>query len=121
MKLAVLVLSLFLVLNPSRANTNLLTQDPGFRERSVSKTPTQTKNVRVLAGRKAQRRLLITNDLSDGNDGPPGPDELDLQSPYQRPRLTKKSFDTDDISDYATVRLAVARARAMEVYRQKWC
>ena len=121
MKLAVMALTLFLVLSPSQAKTNASAQDPDFRERFVLKTQTQTKNVRVLAAKKHQRRLLITNDLSDGDDGPPGSEELDMQSPYRRPQVVNEPEPVDDLSDYVTVRLAVARARAMEIYHQKWC
>ena len=78
----------------------------------------RTKSVLVRAVPRAQRRLLVTNDLSD-NDEPPGTDELDLQSPYRRPELKVPESDSD-ISDYVAVRLAVARARAMEIYRTKW-
>ena len=120
MKLAVMALSLFLVLSPSQAKTSAAAGGPDFHKRSVLKNPTQTKNVLVRAAPKAQRRLLATNDLSDGDDGPPGPDELDVQSPYRRPRVETQPQDPDDISDYVSVRLAVARARALEAYRQKW-
>lgn len=120
MKLAVTALSLFLVLNPSQAKTNAVTQDSDFRKRFVSTNPMLTKNVRALVAKKVQRRLLITNDLSDGDDGPPGPDELDLQSPYRRPRVIETPNSPADISDYVAVRLAVARARAVAKYREKW-
>lgn len=120
MKLAVTVLSLFLALNSSQASTAQENIDRGFRKHSVLKTPTLTKNVRALVTKKAQRLLIVTNDLSDGDDGPPGADELDMQSPYRRPRIVNTPQPIDDISDYVQVRLAVARARAIEVYRQKW-
>lgn len=121
MKLAVAVLSLFLGLSSSQASTSAPTQDPESRKLSVSKIQTPTKSVRVLAARKHQRRHIISNDLSDGDDGPPTADELDMQSPYRRPELVKnpKQPDDDD-DDYVTVRLAVARARAMAAYREKW-
>lgn len=121
MKLAATVLSLFLVLNPNQAKTSALAQGSDFRERSALTNQMLTKNVRVLATKKAQRRLLVTEGLSDGDDGPPGPDELDLQTPYRRPRLVETPKSADDLGEYASVRLAVARARALEIYRQKWC
>ena len=121
MKLAVTVLSLFLALNSSQASTAQENIKWGSPKRSASKTPTLTKSVRVLAAKKTQRRLLATNDLTDGDDGPPGTDELDMQSPYRRPEVSDAHVFDDDISEHALVRLAVSRARAMEVYRQKWC
>lgn len=120
MKLAVTALSLFLVLSLSQAKTSADAKVLDSHKHSALKSPTRKKNVLVRAVPKAQRRLLVTNDLSDGDDGPPGPDELDSQSPYRRPRVQHQLQDTDDISDYAGVRLAVARARALEVYRKKW-
>ena len=122
MKFAVPVLFLSLVLNLSQAKTNMSTQDRVYRKPSASLSQMPTKSVRVIAAKKAQRRLLVTNDLDDGDNGPPGADELDLQSPYRRPRIVsepKYDFD-DELSDHVTVRLAVARARAMAAYRQKW-
>lgn len=118
MRLAVTALSLFLVLSPSQAKTSAAATVLESHKHSVLKNPTQTKSALVRAVPKAQRRLLVTNDLSDGDDGPPGSDELDLQSPYRRPRVVNESVD--DISDYVQIRLAVARAKALEVYRQKW-
>lgn len=123
MKLAVTALSLFLVLNPSQAKTNPVSMDPESPKHSELRTQTQTKNVRVLASKKAQRRLIVTDDLSDGDDGPPGPDELDLHNFYSYPRITqrKKPWDNDDaVDDYVAVRLATARAKAMQLYHEKW-
>lgn len=119
-KLAVTALSLFLVLSPSQAKTTAVTQALDFRKRSDLMNRTLTKNVRVLAAKKVQRRLLVTNDLTNSDDGPPGPDELDLQSPYRRPKIVETPGSAGDVSDYVAVRLAVGRARAMEAYRQKW-
>lgn len=118
MKLAVTALSLFLALSPSQAKTSADVKVSGFHKPSVSKSLMRTKSVLVRAVPRAQRRLLVTNDVSDGNDGPPGPDELSLQSPYRRPELTETPDSDQNISDYVSVRLAVARARAMEVYRK---
>jgi len=119
-KLAVTALTLFLVLNPSQAKTSAAAQAQEFPKRSVSKTQMRTKSVLARAVPRAQRRLFVTNDLTDVNDGPPGPDELDLQSSYRRPELVKIRETVDDVDDYVTVRLAVARARAIEIYRAKW-
>lgn len=119
-KLVLTALSLFLVLSQSQAKTNAAVQVQDSHKHSVSTSQMRTKSVLARAVPKAQRRLLVTNDVSDGDDGPPGPEELDSQSPYRRPRVQHQLQDTDDISDYASVRLAVARARALEVYRKKW-
>ncbi len=119
-KLAVTALTLFLVLNSSQAKTIVVTQAQESPKRSELKIRTQMKSALVRVVPRAQRRLLVTNDLTD-NDSPPGPNELDLHSPYRRPQVSNQLQVDDSISDYAQVRLAVARARAMEVYRQKWC
>ncbi len=120
-KLAVTALSLFLVLIPNQAKTSTVTQVQEFPKRSVSKIRTQTKNALVRVVPRAQRRLLVTNGITDGDDGPPGSNELDLHGLYRRPQVSNRLHVDDDISDYVQVRLAVARARAQEVYRQKWC
>ena len=46
-------------------------------------------------------------------------DEFLCSSSVRRPKVSKPIFDLDEepLSDYVTVRLAVARARAMEKYR----
>jgi len=120
MKLAVPVLSLFLVLSSSQAKTNESVQVQVSHSHSALKTPMRTKSVLVRAVPKAQRRLLITNDLSDGDDGPPGSTELDLQVPYRRPELIEVSDDNDDLSDYVKTRLLIARARALAKYQETW-
>ena len=81
------------------------------------------KNVLVRAVPRAHRRLLVTNNLTDDkNDDAPGPDELDLHIPYARPRVAgvpkEVVKDPDEVSDYVSVRLAVARAKAMSKYRE---
>jgi hypothetical protein len=120
MKLAATVLSLFLALSPSQAKTTATTKVLDSHKHSVSMSQMRTKSVLARAVPRAHRRLLVTNDISDGDDGPPGPDEIDLQSPYRRPKLVETPAATGDVSDYVAVRLAVARARAMENYRTKW-
>lgn len=120
MKLAVTALSLFLVLSPSQAKTSESAQDQVSRNHSELKTQMRTKSVRVLAVKKTQRKLVIDKDMEDGDNGPPGSDELDLHIGYDRPRLVKNVIDDEPLSELALVRLAVARARAMELYREKW-
>ncbi len=120
MKLAVPVLSLFLVLSSSQAKTNESAQVQVSRSHSGLKTPMRTKSVLARVVPKAQRRLLITNDLSDGDDGPPGSSELDLQVPYRRPELIKVSDADDDLSDYVKTRLLIARVRALAKYQETW-
>ena len=119
-KLAVLVLFVFLGLSTSRAKMTSVERAAAFHKRSVLMSQTVTKNVLVHATPRSHKRLLITSNLiDDENNDPPGPDELDLQSPYTRPRIVKHDDnDSDDLSAYITVRLAVARARAMQKYRE---
>lgn len=120
MKLAATVLSLFLVLSPSQAKTSVAEKVQDSHKRSALKNPTRTKSVLVRAVPKAQRRLLITNDLTDSDDGPPGPDELDLQSPYRRPKVSTVVDPDADLSKYVRIRLAMAREKALAEYRTHW-
>ena len=79
-----------------------------------------------LLPRTQQRQLslLRSNPLTlDDDDDDDGVDEVDFQVGFRRPELAKVldqqgDLDQDDLSDYVTVRLAVARARAMSRYRE---
>lgn len=118
-KLVVTALFLCLALNTSQARTIGVTLDPDSRKRLVFLNQTPMKSVVVRVVPRAQRRLLVTNDLEDNEL--PGPNELDLQSPYARKRVQKTpEILNDELSDYIMVRLAVARAKAMQSYREKW-
>ena len=122
-KLAVPVLLLFLALNLSQANTIQSPRPLIFQKHSELKTLTPTKNVLVRVAPKSQRRLLTIFELDDSDDNSPaGPDELTMQGPYGRNRYIekRKNFDTDEVSDYVALRLAVARAKAMAKYREIW-
>ena len=66
-----------------------------------------------------QLHLPLPSDLDDSDGG--DYDEIDLQVGYRRPEPVqyKVPYDDDEpLSDYVTVRLAVARARAMARYRE---
>ena len=122
MRLVTLALFLLVITIPSQAKTTAVERAFLRQQRHELKIRMQMKSVWVHALPKAQRRLAVTNDLNDdGNDDPPGPDELDLQVLCRRPEVAKQYIpDTDpELSDYVQVRLAVARARAMAVYNNK--
>jgi len=96
-----------------------------FHKRSVLMSQTATRNALVHALPKAQRRLITLNELTDDdNDDAPGPDELDLQVSYRRPEVVpvpeRKAQDDLELSDYVRVRLAVARARAVQAHKAKF-
>jgi len=108
-------LSLFLVLSPSQAKMTPVERALVSQKRSVLMSQMQTKNVVARATPRTRRKLL---DIDDRDD-PAGPDELDLQAPYRKPRIVENPRD-DAVSDYVSVRLAVARARAMAIHRKTW-
>jgi hypothetical protein len=123
-KLAATSLSLFLALSPSLAKTTAAKKDSVYQKHSVLKTPTQTRNVLARAVPRAQRRLLVSNDLID-DDELPGPNELDLHRAWRRPELVKNNpIDSDnqddEISDYIKTRLLIARVRALQKYQETW-
>jgi len=76
---------------------------------------------------RPQQRLLNqlrsnSDELDDSDDEEF--DDTDLQIGYRRPTLEKCSDkcrhdDEDDLSDYIIVRLALARAKAIKLYREK--
>ena len=121
-KLAVSLLIVFLALNTSQAKTTSVERVLVYQQRIVSVNQTAMKSALVHATPRAQRRLLVTNELTDDeNDDPAGPDELILQTLYRRPRIVDDGKGRDlDVSDYVSIRLAVARARAMQKYSEKW-
>lgn len=120
-KLAVTALTLFLALNQSQASTSPAKRDSVSQQHSGLRNPTRTKSVLVRAVPKAQRRLLVTNDASDGDDGPPGSNELDMHQSYRRPELVKGpdvDAEDDELSDYVRTRLLIARVRALQKYQE---
>jgi hypothetical protein len=122
-KLAALVLFAILGLSTSQAKMNPVDRVFLSHKRSVLMSQTVTKNVLVHALPKAQRRLLVINDLTDDdNDDAPGPDELDLQVLYRRPEIVDhpKPPQDADLSDYVKIRLAIARAKALQKYNKKY-
>lgn len=107
--------------SPSLASTNTVVS-LGSHKHSGLKIQTPTKSVLVRAVSRTKKQLLLINNKLDADDPElPGSDYLDLHKSYSRPRVVKKQdLLDDDLSDYITVRLAVARAKAMEKYRQTW-
>lgn len=59
----------------------------------------------------------ILSSIGDENDGPPGPDEIDLQRGFGRPKIVHEPVD-DEVSDYIAIRLAVIRAKALQKHRE---
>lgn len=119
-KLAVLALLVTLALNQSQASMTSVEKVMVYQKRLELRTQTLTKSVLVRAVPKHKRQVLAVNLDLDDNDDPAGLDELDIYVGYRRPGLVKDQ-PADDVSDYVSVRLAVARAKAMAAYRQKYC
>jgi hypothetical protein len=73
----------------------------------------------------SQQHPLQSNTIIDDDDETDGPDEVDYHRSYGRPKVyavDEKVIDFDDtpLSDYVIVRLAVARAKAMQKYRETY-
>ena len=124
MRFVILALALLAASSPSPAKMTSVDGTFVFHKRSVLMSQTVTRNALVHALPKAQRRLLTLNELTDDdNDDAPGPDELDLQVLYRRPEVApvpeRKAQDDLELSDYIRVRLAVARARAVQAHRAR--
>lgn len=117
-QLAIAVIFL-LTLSPGKTNAATISE---FRLHSVSKKATVTKNVLVRAMPRAQRiALKAANILEADDDGDDDYDDIDMQVAYNRPRLIKSQHDNDiDISDYAKIRLALAREKALQAYNKKF-
>lgn len=122
MRLAIIAPLFFLVLNPSQAKTIDVAQVLESPKRSESTNPMRTKSVLVRVVPRHKRQVLTANPELDDPDTDLGSEEIDLHVAYRRPELISNPvIDTDDVSDYVAVRLAVARARAMQAFRQKNC
>jgi hypothetical protein len=82
--------------------------------------PQKRTTKKLLQQLQLQLPQLSNLEIDDGDDD--SYDEIDLQVAYPRPRIVEDDKATDDddaeLSDYVTVRLAVARAKAMAKYRE---
>jgi len=86
---------------------------------------TLPKALSLSRTKKLQLKLSqqLPSNIDDDSDDD-GPDDTDLHRGYSRPKIYKAKetvtdFDNDKpLSDYVTVRLAVARAKAMQKYRE---
>ena len=86
----------------------------------VNKPKVPLPRTKKVLQRQVQSQQL-SNLVCDDNDDPAGPDELDIQSPYRRPKIVETpNSDHDDLSDQVKTRLLIARVRAMEKYREVW-
>jgi hypothetical protein len=81
--------------------------------------------VKHLLPRTQQKRLNLlrsnSSEIDDNDDD--GSDEIDLHIAYRRQELEKCSEDCqhdedEELSDYVLVRLALARAKAMQLYKE---
>lgn len=77
----------------------------------------QTRAAKRLKKQLAQAHA-IPSDLEDDDDI--GYDEIDIYVAYRRPEIVHDNPDKDELSPYITVRLALARAKAMAKYREVW-
>ena len=76
-----------------------------------------------LLPRSKQKQLSLqrSNPSNLDDDDDDGYDDIDFHVAYRRPSLIpcddKCHHDQDELSDYVLVRLAVARAKALDRYR----
>jgi len=81
--------------------------------------------VKHLLPRPQQRLLnqLRSNPLELDDDDDDGYDDIDFQVAYRRPTLIpcddKCHHDQDELSDYVLVRLALGRAKALQILTRK--
>ena len=77
-----------------------------------------------LLPRSKQKLLSLQRSNPDEiDDGDGGYDDTDLHVAYRRPTLIPcddkcHNHDEDELSDYVIVRLAMARAKAMKLYKK---
>jgi hypothetical protein len=79
--------------------------------------------LQTRAAKRLQKQLAQVQTPSNINDeDDDGYDEIDICVAYRRPEIVHddSNTDEDELSPYVTVRLAVARAKAMSRYREVW-
>ena len=113
-----LIAWLTLISGISPANTNSPTASPDGVRPILTSTAIkkEVRPARAKALVNHVKRSYIANSSIDDNDEDDA-DILDLHTGYRRPRVVDN--DDEELSDYVKLRLAVARARAMEIYRSK--
>jgi len=82
----------------------------------------KTKKRQLKLSLQSQQQPQSSNQIVDDDDDG-GPEELDYHRAYGRPKICYvdeqvTDFDDESLSDYVTIRLAVARAKAMQKYRE---
>jgi len=82
----------------------------------------KTKKRQLKLSLQNQQQPQPSNQIVDDDDDG-GPEELDYHRAYGRPKIchvdeTVTDLDDQPLSDYVTARLAVARAKAMQKYRE---
>jgi len=114
-----LIAWLILTSGISLANTNSPTANLDGINPTVTQTATrkEVRPARAKALVNHVKRSYIANSSIDDNDDDDA-DILDLHTGYRRPRVVDN--DDEELSDYVKLRLAIARARAMEIYRSKF-
>jgi hypothetical protein len=83
----------------------------------------KTKKLQLRLSLQSQQHPQLSNTTIDDDDDDDGPDDLDYHRAYSRPKVyfvDEQVIDSDDqpLSDSVIVRLAVARAKAMQKYRE---
>jgi len=91
-----------------------------MRPKVLSQLPLSKTKKRQL---KLSQQHPQPSNIIDDDDDDGGPEELDYHRAYSRPKVyfvdeQVTDFDDAPLSDYVTVRLAVARAKAMQKYRE---
>jgi len=112
-----LIVWLTFISGTSLANTNHPTSSLDGVNPTVTQTATrkEVRPARAKALVNHVKRSYIADSSIDDNDDDDA-DILDLHTGYRRPRVVDND---DELSDYIKLRLAVARSRAMSIYRSK--
>ena len=81
----------------------------------------RTKKLQIKLLQKPSQPRPLLNNLIDTNNDDDGPNDLDFHCAYSCPKLARKVIDFDDdkpLSNSVTSRLADARAKAIQKYRE---
>jgi hypothetical protein len=118
MKLVIATLSFFVGIAAAETTSPIVSKPTVVTDKKMSRKILQTKAAKRLQKQLAQVQMHSPFNITDEDDD--GYDEIDMCVGYRRPEIvhTNKTTDNDELSPYVTVRLALARAKAMAKYRE---
>ena len=118
MKLVIATLAFFVGIATAETTSTIVSKPTVVTDKKITRKVLQTRAAKRLQKQLAQVQTHSPFNINDEDDD--GYDEIDMYVGYRRPEVVRasKTTDDDELSPYVTVRLALARAKAMAKYRE---